>query len=166
MRMERPFLCQRLKRQAGFTFHEALLAIALVGIISAIAVPIVSNSHDESRLRVLRSNVRQMNNLLREAHRFGAQGTTDSQLKGSKGAATVSDVCSALTINQAVFVDNDGDGTLDPHEFAFQMDLPPNTEPYSHLVAQFLTNGYNIQIKGDAPIQLAIYVNGLYQETP
>ena len=155
-----------LHRETGFTFHEALLAIALIGILGAIALPLITHSQTESRLRVLRSNLHQMNDLLREGHRFGAKGTTLAELKGNKPSAAVSDVCAALTTARAVFVDGDDDNTLDSHEFAFAMDLPPNADPYTNLVGRFLIDGYDVLLEGDSPVQFAIYLNGALLEIP
>lgn len=138
-----------------------ILVMAVMGVISAVAYPIYSKLTDSSKLSVLRSNLHHMNGILREAHRAGSVATNVDL-----GASTVSEICTSLTTGAGVFVDTDGDGTLDPHEIGFEMDIPPNSDPYQYLIGQHLTGGFSVSLQGSNPAQLAIYDGEELYEIP
>ena len=150
----------------AFSQFEAILSLAIMSIIGAIAVPLVSNVTDSSKLSVLKSNLHHMNSILREAHRAGSVTTNIDSLGSEDTAATVSDVCDKLTQGAGLFIDIDGDGTMDPHEIGFEMDIPPSDDAYDYLIGQHLTDDFTVKIEGDSPIQLAIYKSDTLYEIP
>lgn len=115
---------------------------------------------------MLKSNLHHMNSILREAHRAGSVATNIDSLGSQNAPATVSDVCEKLTQGAGLFIDTDGDGTMDPHEIGFEMDIPPSQDPYDYLVAQHLIDDFSVKIDGSSPVQLAIYKSAIRYEIP
>lgn len=142
---------------------EMILVMAVMGVISAVAVPLYSNLTESSKLTVLKSNLHHANSSLRAAYRAGPVAT-NIDLTGE--GMTVESICTNLTTGGGVFVDSDGDGVLDPHEIGFEMDLPPNQDPYEYLIGQYLFGNYSVNLHGDAPVQLAIFDNDSLYEVP
>ena len=141
--------------------------MAAIIILSAIAVPLISNLTGSSRLFVLRSNLHEMNSILREAYRAGSTISTDLDLTANEESGTsVSEICSAMTRSDGIFVDTDKDGKLDTHEMVLGMDIPTNDDPYEYLVGQHLFEDYKVQVHGNAPVQLAVFKNTTLHEIP
>ncbi len=150
-----------LRGARGFTQLEALLVLSVMGLLGAVAIPLVSNVTNSASLTVLKSNLHHMNAILREAHRAGSIGTN---LEGVESGVSV--LCERLTHGAGVFVDADNDGELDPHEIGFEMDIPPNKDPYHYLIGQHLESGFAVKLEGDSPAQLAIYEGDKLYDIP
>ncbi len=153
-------------RSRGFSQVEVLIVISAMALLSAIAFPIVGKLTGSSQLFVLKSNLDHMNTLIREAHRAGPQIIKGLDV-GAKGNAlpSVSSVCTALT-DGSCYLDSDGDGNQDSHEFTFGMDMPENENAYDYLIGQHLTDGYTVKVHGEDPFQLAIFENNELYEVP
>lgn len=154
------------KSLKAFSQFEAILSLAVMSLIGSIAVPLVSNVTDSSKLSVLKTNLHHINSILREAHRAGSIATNLDSLGSEDDPPTVSEVCDKLTQGAGLFIDSDGDGTMDPHEIGFEMDIPPKDDPYDYLIGQHIIDDYNVKIEGSSPIQLAIYKSATLYEIP
>ncbi len=160
-------LFRRTQTLKGFTQYEVLMVLAVMATLTAIAMPIYSNLTGASQVRVLSSNLHHMNMMLREAHRAGNAASANlTGLHASSSQISVNDICTAVTSDNGLYIDADGDGNHDAHELGFQMDLPPNSDPYTYLVGQHLYDDYTVKVESHQPLQLAIYKGTTLHEIP
>ncbi|NTV75755.1 MAG: prepilin-type N-terminal cleavage/methylation domain-containing protein, partial [Holophaga sp.] len=75
-----------MKRQSGFTLIELLLVLAIIGIISAIAIPALLSQRARARDKTAISNMEgRVGDLIGQYDRYREMGLTSSQITTSLG---------------------------------------------------------------------------------
>jgi len=75
-----------MKKQSGFTLIELLLVLAIIGIISAIAIPALLSQRARARDKTAISNMEgRVGDLIGQYDKYKEQGLTSSQITTSLG---------------------------------------------------------------------------------
>ena len=88
-----------MQRQSGFTLIEVLLVLAIIGVISAIAIPVLLGQREDARNRATAANAANIAGAVQ-----AALGIVEDQPAGARtvtdldGAATVGDVLNAVRV--------------------------------------------------------------------
>jgi type IV pilus assembly protein PilA len=114
-----------MKKQSGFTLIELLLVLAIIGIISAIAVPAILSQRDRARDL---SSVANCKNIMTSF--LGIPDALEERGGVTVGTETISTVYNNTTLKQVVFR-NDVEDTLFPVLYNARNPHNPTTAGYN-----------------------------------
>ncbi len=72
---------QKLKNKKGFTLVELMVVVAIIGVLTAIAIPVYNNVTDNAKIAAFKSNLRTIDGAIMQAIAGEADANIDTVTK-------------------------------------------------------------------------------------
>lgn len=104
---------KRKNAKKGFTLVELVIVIAILSILAAIAIPVITTTINSAKISVMKSDTETMNMIIKECVNTSKVHLRTSVYNGNVAAlATIGDVCKENNIGQGAKGLRADDGTF------------------------------------------------------